>query len=54
MLTVFELNREVQFRGRPRYSLMGSFIEKMKNEYCSGQHSKQLLLYNAFENISRV
>ena len=31
---------------------MGSFIEKMKNAYCLEHHSKQLLLYNAFQNIS--
>ena len=31
---------------------MGSCIEKMKNAYCLRHHSKQLLLYNAFQNIS--
>ena len=30
---------------------MGSFINKMKNAYCLEHHSKQLLLYNAFQNI---
>ena len=31
---------------------MGPFIEKIKNAYCLEHHSKQLLLYNAFQNIS--
>ena len=32
---------------------MGSFIEKLKTAYCLEHHFKQLLLYNAFQNISR-
>ena len=51
-LTVFELFRKVQFRGRPHSSLMGSFIEKMKNAYCLEHNFKQFLLYNDFQNIS--
>ena len=33
-LTVFELFGIGHFRGRPRNSLMGSFIVKMKSAYC--------------------
>ena len=43
---------KVQFRGRPRSSLMGSFIEKMKNAYCLEHPFMELLLYNDFQNIS--
>ena len=31
---------------------MGSFIENLKNAYCLEHRFKQLLLYNAFQNIS--
>ena len=51
-LTVFELFRRVHLRGRPRNSLMGSFIEKIKIVFYLEHHSKQLLLCNAYQNIS--
>ena len=32
---------------------MGSFIGNSKNAYCLEHHFKQLLLYNAFQNVCR-
>ena len=45
---LFEILRKEIFRGRPRNSLMGPFIEKY-GEYDSEQH----LLNNAFQNVCR-
>ena len=50
---VFEILRKEIFRGRPRYSLMGPFIEKLKIAYCWEHDSKQLWLNNAFQNVCR-
>ena len=42
---------EIIFRGRPRNSLRGLFIEKMKSAYSSAHDSNQILFNNAFQNF---